>query len=71
MRVSLSGKAWVHRSIPAGAEVVYDVFDANGYRTEQVIFPPGRRVVGFGGEFVYVVRRDEFDLFWLERYKRF
>ncbi len=71
VRVSPSGEAWVHRSIPAGAEVVYDVFDADGYRTEQVLFTPGHRVVGFAGDFVYAVRKDEFDLFWLERYRRF
>ena len=59
----------MHRSIPAGDDVVYDVFDADGNRTEQVVFPPERRVVGFGGEFVYVVRKDEVDLFWLERYR--
>jgi hypothetical protein len=69
LRVSPSGKAWVQRSVPAGGDVVYDVFDADGNRTEQVIFPPERRVVGFAGEVVYVVRKDEFDLFWLERYR--
>ena len=70
VRVSPEGEAWVQRSVPAGAEVVYDVFDAEGNRTEQVVLPPGRRVVGFAEEFVFVVRRDEFDLFWLERYER-
>jgi hypothetical protein len=69
LRVSPSGEAWVQRSIPAGSDVVYDVFDADGNRTEQVIFLPERRVVGFAGEFLYVVRKDEFDLFWLERYR--
>ena len=71
VRVSPNGEAWVQRSIPAGDDVVYDVFDADGRRTEQVVFLPQRRVVGFAGEFVYVVRRDEVDLFWLERYMRF
>ena len=71
VRVSPNGEAWVQRSIPAGDDVVYDVFDADGRRTEQVVFLPQRRVVGFAGEFVYVVRKDEVDLFWLERYMRF
>jgi hypothetical protein len=69
VRVSPSGKAWVQRSAPAGTDVMYDVFNADGNRMEQVIFPPERRVVGFAGEVVYVVRKDEFDLFWLERYR--
>jgi hypothetical protein len=70
VRVSPDGEAWVHRSIPANSDVVYDVFDREGNRREQVIFPPERRVVGFAGEFVFTVRRDELDLFWLERFRR-
>lgn len=70
VRVSPEGEAWVHRSIPAGDDVVYDVFDTAGQRTEQVVLPPGRSVVGFSTEFVYVAWRDDLDLFWLERYRR-
>ncbi len=71
VRATPEGGAWVQRSVVFNTDAVYDVFDADGNRTEQVVFPPGRRVVGFRGEFVFVVRKDEFDLFWLERYKRF
>ena len=35
---------------------------------EQVVFPVGRQVIGFGAESVYAVYFDEFDLQWLERY---
>lgn len=62
------GNAWVERSVPAGAEPVFDVFGSDGSHQGRVILPAGRQVVGFGEGAVYTVTFDEFDLQWLERY---
>jgi hypothetical protein len=67
--VTPDGHVWVERYTEAGADPVFDVFDADAEFVEQVIFPTGARVVGFGRGAVYVVRSDEFDLQWLERYR--
>jgi hypothetical protein len=70
VRVTPEGDAWVERSVQAGAEPVFDVFDADGSHKEQITLPVGRRIVGFGDLYVYTVTFDEFDLMWLERYRR-
>jgi hypothetical protein len=69
-RVTPEGRLWVERYTKAGGEPVFDVFDANAQLVERVILPVGARVVGFGRDAVYVIRTDEFDLQWLERYRR-
>jgi hypothetical protein len=51
-----------------------DVFDGEGVRLGFVALPEGRQLIGFGstadGETAaYLVRSDEFDLKWLERYR--
>lgn len=66
--VDASGRAWVRRHVKAGDPSTYDVFDRSGARVGTVTLEAGRRVVGFGGDAVYVVRYDEFDLSYLERY---
>jgi hypothetical protein len=70
VRVTPEGDAWVRRSTSAGDPPVYDVFGEDGQLKERVLLPRGREVVGFGLEHVYAAQRDEFDLIWLERYKR-
>jgi hypothetical protein len=70
VRVTPEGDAWVERSVRAGAEPVFDVFGADGSLKEQITLPAGRRVVGFGNLYVYTVTLDEYDLMWLERYRR-
>ena len=70
VRVTPEGDAWVRRSVPAGGDAVFDVFGADGQLKERITLPTGRRIAGFGPERVYVVRNDEFDLQWLERYRR-
>ena len=67
--VTPDGEAWVQRSVPAGDPIPFDVFGPDGQLHERVILPAGRRVLGFGGGFVYVAASDEFDLQWLERYR--
>ena len=62
------GRLWVRRTTPAGDPPLFDVFDSNGVRVQQVTLPVGRRLLGFGNGTVYAVVRDELDLEHLERY---
>jgi hypothetical protein len=71
VRVTPEGQVWVGRTRKAGDPIpVYDVFDGTGRRTGQVTLRPKSRVVGFGQRTVYVVRSDQDDLQYLERYRR-
>ena len=69
-RVAPDGTLWVLRTrahddrIPA-----YDVFDASGRLTSRVALPAGTRLLGFGNGTVYLIRVDEDDLQWIERYR--
>jgi hypothetical protein len=64
------GTLWVERFVEAGAPAEYDLFDARGNRIDRVVLPPNRRLVGFGAGAVYLIRIDEDDLQWIERYRR-
>lgn len=66
--VDPTGRAWVRRHTAAGDAPAYDLFDGSGTRTATIELPMERRVVAFGEGVVYVVRMDEFDLQYLERY---
>ena len=66
--VDPTGRAWLRRHTDAGDAPVYDLFDGSGERETTIELPMGRRVVAFGDGVVYVVRMDEFDLQYLERY---
>jgi hypothetical protein len=69
--VSQDGEVWVLRTRPASDKVPsYDVFDRTGALVKKVSLNPSSRVVGFGKGTVYVVRTDEDDLQYLQRYKR-
>ncbi|MGE0439599.1 MAG: hypothetical protein AB7L66_07180 [Gemmatimonadales bacterium] len=69
--VAPEGEVWVLRNQAAGAKnPVYDVFDRAGTIAKKVTLRPRSRVVGFGKGTVYVVRLDEDDLQYLERYTR-
>jgi len=69
--VTPEGQVWVARTRKASdPNPVYDVFDASGNLAGQVTLRPRSRVVGFGKGTVYVVRSDEDDLQYLERYRR-
>jgi hypothetical protein len=64
-----SGHVWVGRHQSASDKAPrYDVFDATGKLTGQVVFPAATRVVGFGKGTVYTVRIDEDDLQYLQRW---
>lgn len=68
VEIDAEGRAWVRRHVRAGEVHLYDVFDARGQRIAQVELPEDRRLVAFGAESAYLVRSDEFDFAWLERY---
>jgi hypothetical protein len=64
-----AGQVWVGRYRSASDKTPrYDVFDATGKLTGQVVFPPRTRIVGFGKGAVYTVRADEDDLQYLQKW---
>ena len=69
--ITPDGQLWVLRtrrhtdSIPT-----YDVFDARGRVTTRVALPKRTRLAGFGRGTVYLIRRDDDDLQYLQRYRR-
>ena len=69
--VAPEGEVWVLRTRPAGDKIpTYDVFDKTGTLVKKVSLNPSSRVVGFGKGVVYVVRSDEDDLQYLQRFAR-
>lgn len=69
--VTPEGEVWVLRTRPAGDKIpTYDVFDRSGTLVKKVSLNPSSRVIGFGKGSVYVVRTDEDDLQYLQRYAR-
>lgn len=69
VNVTPTGEVWVRLSTSAGEPWRFDVFDARGNRTGEIVLPPDRRLVGFGRGVVYLVMVDEDGLQWLERYR--
>ncbi|HEV8363436.1 MAG TPA: hypothetical protein VGQ52_07945 [Gemmatimonadaceae bacterium] len=69
-QVAPNGQLWVLQA-SASDDVVptYDIFDAAGKLTARVQLAKRSRVVGFGNNTVYVVRSDEDDLQYLQRYR--
>lgn len=71
VQVAPDGEVWVLRTRPAGDKIpTYDVFDKTGGLVKKVSLNPNSRVVGFGKGTVYVVRTDDDDLQYLQRYAR-
>lgn len=73
-RVAPTGELWVERWLPTDQPPVMDVFDAEGVKMGSVELPQGRQLLGWGttadgATAVYLVRTDEFDLKYLERYE--
>ena len=65
------GEVWVLRTRSAGDNIpAYDVFDKTGGLVKKVMLVPKSRVVGFGKGTVYVVRVDDDDLQYLQRFAR-
>jgi hypothetical protein len=68
-RAADDGSVWVLRTRAHDDPTpTFDVFDREGRVTMRVAIPAGTRLVGFGKSGVYVVRSDEDDLQYLERY---
>ncbi len=73
-RISSGGELWVERYLPVDSLPQIVVFDERGRSSGSVTLPHRRQLIGFGRsrtghEVAYVVRTDEFDLRWLERYR--
>ena len=72
--ISPRGEAWVERWSPVSSNTRLEVFDEEGRWQGSVFLPPRRQLIGFGhgqddGDVAYLVRTDEVDLRWLERYR--
>ncbi|NOT07787.1 MAG: hypothetical protein HOP28_06240 [Gemmatimonadales bacterium] len=69
--VAPEGEVWVLRTrVHPDPIPTYDVFNRAGALVKSVSLNAKSRVVGFGKGAVYVVRNDEDDLQYLQRYKR-
>jgi hypothetical protein len=62
------GLLWIPRATTAGKPALYDIINGQGKLVERVQFPPRTKLIGFGASSVYVVRLDEDDLQYLQRY---
>jgi hypothetical protein len=63
------GYLWIQRTGPAGQPPTFDVIDRTGNLAQKVVLPKRSRLVGFGNGAVYVVRLDEDDLQYLQKYR--
>ena len=63
------GYLWIQRTGPAGQPPTFDVIDRAGNLAQKVVLPKRSRLVGFGNGAVYVVRLDEDDLQYLQKYR--
>jgi hypothetical protein len=69
--VAPDGQIWVLRTRAYGDSIpVYDVFDPAGRLQRRVSLAAGSRLLGFGRGTVYISRKDEDDLEYLQRYAR-
>jgi hypothetical protein len=60
---------WVQRAHAADAPPSCDVIDTTGRIVSRVVLPRHTRVVGFGVNSVYLVRIDDDDLEYLQRFR--
>lgn len=68
-RAAPDGALWVLRSRAANDPIpTYDVFDENGRLVRRVVLPRATHLLGFGSRAVYLIRTDDDDLQWLQRY---
>jgi hypothetical protein len=68
---SPNGEIWVRKQLPyTERKPAYDVIGGGGELAERVVLPERSFVVGFGRSgVVYVVRKDESDLQYLQRFR--
>ena len=62
-----NGYLWIQRTTFRREGARYDVIGPDGSVVDRVRLPEGHRVVGFGRDAMYVVRRDADDLEFLQR----
>lgn len=62
------GSLWIQRTTFGREGARYDVIGPDGALVDRVRLPDGHRVVGFGRDGMYVVRRDADDLEFLQRH---
>jgi hypothetical protein len=67
MAFDTRGVLWVQRTTFHRDGARYDLFGPDGKLLDRVVFPEAHRVVGFGRDVMYVVRRNEDDLEFLQR----
>jgi hypothetical protein len=60
------GTLWIQRSTFGDEGARYDLVDRDGAVIDRVRLPEGHRVVGFGRDVLYVVRRDADDVEYLQ-----
>ena len=62
---------WVLRQQSGAVKTpMYDIIGARGELTGRVVLPASTRLLGFGRNgAVYLVRRDSYDLEYLQRYR--
>lgn len=71
VQMTPDGQVWVQRVKSAGDKTPsYDIFDGTGKLVGAVTLRPKSRIAGFGKGTVYVVRTDDDDLQYLEKYRR-
>jgi hypothetical protein len=63
------GMLWVMRTTPADEPPTFDMIDKTGRVVRQVKLPHSTRLAGFGNGTLYLVRIDEVDLEYLEKYE--
>lgn len=66
---SLDGILWIKRATAAGVVPTFDLIGANGALVGHVTLPQRAKLVGFGNGTVYLVRSDDDDLQYLQRYR--
>jgi hypothetical protein len=68
--VAPDGRLWVLRTRAHDDPIpTYDVFDDRGHLSERIALPAHTRLVGFGSRVVYLARKDDDDLQYLQRYR--
>ena len=66
LRFAPDGTLWIERAGLSDAGKQFDVIDVRGQLVRRVAFPVGVRLLGFGRNAVYTVRRDADDLEYLQ-----
>jgi hypothetical protein len=70
VQVAPNGQLWVLQTTASDdIQPTYDIFDESGRLAARVQLAKRSRVVGFGRNTIYVVRSDEDDLQYLQRYQ--